>query len=1527
MHDFKKGAITLKNRTDHEKRRSRFTRKFKRCLASAACVLGVAAVCFGVAGYKNRIHAEDNQVLTRGVINSLGQIPQTKKTMYDNDDDQYMHALGTKENPFFILEIVPYEEYATFGYHISGCEPVDPKTNYGHGDAMGLTNTLKTAKATPQRDGIGPAHFFEDEPESKPDAYDNDKVPVKDGGSINQSYEGYYEMVEDGQGTFMQDDSGRISKGTDADKEKRNIIWHTVCTTEKQAKFADKTFTDASDSYEILKNVGDRIYTKRVSTNEDQAYVTYGYYYYQNNDDFIKYSLLQKKAGEEIDQDEVDNYCVIIKTITPKELNDNPEWADYADLYFVSRSDYQGGTTAEIWKKYNRLNHTSNTTTYTNSFANTDSDKNRDISWEVAEKIFNKVTADKNYAGMIMGSSVYSVDSYEGSTKPGTDMQLYDWNLKKLYNEVDNKYATVSSGTKSNANMFKLSLMLLSMDTDLFKDLYMNKDKLIKDGEFLLRDGDDRTYWSKTTFLLMDSTDVENLRNPYKYWTSDESWEKYGIAVELSSYRVWVKGHFYSFNDDNSITFDYTQTASKPDSKFTDYQDYLDKFYDNKDSGGTPSDSVRYILGDRNKYENRITGELNILDIEPCYDSKNGYSLQESYIRMMIPKFRGTINITHMTTAEFIGSAQDLNSTYNMIFMGLDQGAYSTEAATIDGKNGIYTCWNDSKMKGKIYFHTGDKMTGANYTNDARSRSVEFLYSQKSNSNVSGQELRFAGNDITTIKKAELEDFLNAGYPIVAVPYLYDTDSIRIDQHSNICRFIQSNRSSGTEKNTTLLKTSDTNGIYSVVKESRVKVEFTKLPEKYNGDTGSGTKVTNPKYLSRDSRSQRSLMTFGFKVDDKANKTYSCRIYLDQNQDGKFAEDELYYTGKNFKANDGEQTVPTIELSKLYYGLIQWKIEVYEVKADANDRSVRFVKTGCSAAKNMAGNGKKVINVLQIMPKGSDEGYDGKLDLSSNQMFKKYYSDLEDYSISITPIKLEDFEKKFKDKPFTSYDYSKTLTDADYDNISKELSLDQQDLYKYHMYIIGFGDTYAGKNLDNTYGMVDFLKFYIASGKSVLFTHDLTSMHNEKAENFGYSANTLLRDVMGMNRYKAISKNVPDKQKLIDYQSKLSYDTVTDIDGNALEQKHGFTYYALKRLGWTGDPQKYNKDQKVPYQYMITSSETGTPICDIGEIVHTGFNNTNDITTKVEQSNQGQITEYPYKIDESFTISPTHGQWYQLDMEDPKVTVWYTLADDGKHKVCEETQKDKNGNTIYENGKAKIQDNNGDGTAVTYGVSPKDAANNYYIYSKGNIFYSGVGHSEITQEMEAKLFINTMIAAYRASYEPPMIEIVNPDAEITDVNTMNYQMTANDEYNDNATTSGPSSASGKVQFEGQGADNNDYIKVRFSPVELNAISTTLTCSIYYEADGATHYVQRIYDADTDAEIVSTLKDGKCVYEGVQNMHEYYFYYPKKYLNEWKDGSTTKSARRTINFYIKNNKAKLPRYQTLDMSVRALFKLD
>lgn len=1492
MHDFKKGAITLKNRTDHEKKRSRFTRKFKRCLASAACVLGVAAVCFGVAGYQNKIHAEGDQVVTRGVITSLGQIPQTKKTMYDEgktatDYTDKNMKLGSKSNPFVILEVVPNVAYGELGYQISGCEPVNIEEMRFGAENMTAVTSMKVGSFG---ESAVQAFFFRDELPGNVEHYkDKIKDYTKDYG---KKFEGYYEKVEDGEGTFVQKEDGTFEN---AGAKKGNLIWHTINNFEKD-NYKNVDFTNEGKELFKDKKIGERVYTTREHSEKDCIVEVPRYFNYVSYDHFLKDTL-------KLTDEQAKDYSIVIKTITPKELNEHPDWAKYADLYeFSPKTHY--GETINLWKQFNRLGDTSEVPNGLKGFENTDSDNTKDISWEVALSMYYKVNADVNYAAIMMDTECYSVEQLTKGKQVTID--ILDWNMKPSGETYTN--------TGFNNNVYKLAVMLLSMKHELFEDLYLDKTSpwRVEDGKCLAQKGDAQTYWTLYTFCPTNEKGEKVSWDWYNYWNTPDKWKDYEMTgnVTTNGNRFYINNRMFTYNGDNTITQDYADPGKIDfDSKFKDFLDYVDKEYPDKDRKPSTSDAIRYILGDKPNDDNEsLNGTLKILDIEPCYDSKNGYSLQKTYIRLMIPKFRGDIEITHMTTAQFIGSAEDLNSTYNMIFMGLDYGAYSTKrewvASANDGKGGNVdvTYWNDYSMKGKIYFHTGDKMTGANYTKDARSRSVEFLYSATNENNVvSGQELRFPGNDITKIKQAELEDFLKAGYPIVAVPYLYDTDSLRIDQYSNICKFIKKNRSSS-DKKTTLLKTSDISGIYSVVKESRAKVEFTKLPEKYNGDTGSGTKVTNPNYLSRDS-SQRSLMTFGFKVDDKANKTYSYCIYLDQNQDGKFADDELYYTGKKFKANDGEQTV-TCKLSKLYYGLIQWKIEIYEVKANANDRSVRFVKTGCSAAKNMAGLGKKVINVLQIMPKGSNESYDGKLDLSTDGRFKKYYSELEDYSINITSISLDQFEQKFKNKPFTSYDYSKTLTDEDYDNISKDLSTDQQQLYSYHMYIIGFGDTYAGKNLDNTYGMVDFLKFYIASGKSVLFTHDLTSMHNEKAENFGYSANTLLRDVMGMNRYKAISKNVSDKNQLIQYQKGISYDTVTDVNGNELDQKHGFTYYAMKRLGWTNIPQNYNKDQKVPYQYMITSSKDGTPICNIGEIAHTGFNNTNDLTTKVEQSNQGQITEYPYKIDKSFTISDTHAQWYQLDMEDPEVTVWYTLEDDGKHVVCD-------------------GESNGTGTAVTYGVSPKDVANNYYIYSKGNVFYSGVGHSTITQDMEAKLFINTMIAAYRASYEPPMVEILNPDAELLDVNTMNYQMTANDEYNDEAATS----ASGKVQFEGQGADNDDYIKVRFSPVELNAISTTLTCSIYYEADGATHYVQRIYDADTDAEIVSTLQDGKCVYEGVQNMHEYYFYYPKKYLNEWEDGSTTKSARRTINFYIKNDKAKLPRYQTLDMSVRALFKLD
>lgn len=58
-----------------------------------------------------------------------------------------------------------------------------------------------------------------------------------------------------------------------------------------------------------------------------------------------------------------------------------------------------------------------------------------------------------------------------------------------------------------------------------------------------------------------------------------------------------------------------------------------------------------------------------------------------------------------------------------------------------------------------------------------------------------------------------------------------------------------------------------------------------------------------------------------------------------------------------------------------------------------------------------------------------------------------------------------------------------------------------------------------------------------------------------------------------------------------------------------------------------------------------------------------------------------------------------------------------------------------------------------------YDLAGQDALNNYYIYSKGNITYSGAGHAEVTGEDELKLFVNTVIKAYGSGNNAPEIQV------------------------------------------------------------------------------------------------------------------------------------------------------------------------
>ena len=1526
------------------------------------------------------VSASDSTPMVRGVVDSLHELPH-----YQNETNRAA-ARGTAEHPFVVLEVVPYEELAEFGYKVSGLEPVAVDEMYGRQD-MRLVGSVGDAIIEQNA-----WYFFMEEPEAQDyeTRYDFvQMVHIEEDSSWQTPYYGYYEMVEEGTGKFRAqeisvsavsvahvgtgtkpldgadiavqdgmpsevgtpepdaaDNTGNtdlsgaadvplqtvgeeglevteevegtedlegaqgaeeaegtevlegtealdgvegtetldgteeidVTESTEAPEMRQllferedggNLIWHTV--NDGQADYETAKML-AGDMNQRLEQVGDRFYTTRTPSNDDPA-IWVNYMTYEHKEAFLIDTLkLSPEAAA--------NYSIVLKTITPRELNASPEWIDYADLLVMSPGSHVNGLPA-LWQKYNRLHKAP--TVDVNAISSYGFSKVEDLTWDVTMKIFDRVTAEEDYAALVMDNGVY----YNYDQKRNVTVDVLDWNM-------DSSGWTVSPGDAGGSNLYKLAVMLLCMDHSLFRSLYLSGESpVIQNGVNTKQTGDAAAYWSPQTFLLVppSSDRIPGYWDANSYWgirpegapESDPPliWTNYKMMPILSTTEDWVSDHVYCYHTSSDFTQSYS--SSQLNLKYETEFDGTD--------GNTPADAVRFILGTDTREETVAWKEtLRILDIEPCVNlvwngsiNEPDWVLTETYLRMLLPTFRGEIEITHQTTAEFNGKTEDLNSTYDMIYLGLDFGAYNTKSMglMLDGEmrwNVVYPDWNDNSMDGLIYFHNGDKIAAAEQVTDdgrGRTRSVHFLWNPSTNQNAVTTEgyfgssiMRFPGNDISMLKKQELEDFLVAGYPIVATRYLYNLEDALIAGNTNIRAFVADKKGSG------VYSTAQTAAVTEAAARAREVVNFTLLPNLYNGET-SGTVIVNPNYLP--TSAGRSYLEFSF---DVAEAGYNYSIYIDQDANSKFTVDEVVRTGQT---RVGQNNF-TYRLASTMVGLIQWKIEVYR-----RDRpQERYVMTGCSAARNNSGT-KKQINVLQIMPDNTST--DGSLNLSQSMLFRKYYQDLIDYDVSITSICWWEFNRYFEGSGF-HFDLSKDISGGS-NPVNEDKINPGANLGSYNMIIVGFGDTYGGTNLSNNNGAVEYLEYWIAQGKGILFTHDITSVHNVAMEwrelPFGHTANSMLRDEMGMNRYQMISNQLNNNQRqaMRNYQTAEGYyDTPYDVTAG-----HGFTYYAMKRLSWKSsgemgwDEANWRKGYHMPYRYMITNPE-GNTVCTAGSLAPaSGINNNNDLTTTASKLNDGQITSYPYLIDDTLPIAQTHGQWYELNMEDPDVTVWYCLGDDHRATGWNAT------------------DTNGQGTALTYGVSPNDAANNYYIYSKGNIFYSGVGHSTVTGDMEAKLFINTMISAYSAAAEPPVVEITNPDAAVTGVQS--YMLGVMQEF-DNDTAGGTENSQVAEMF-----DENDFVTVTFATIDFNTVTTSLEGRIR-RADGV--YIDRIVRLSDGAVL---LADADHKFTGLSNGGEYSLDYPKKDLENC----------RTVYFELKNNKIETVNTTTLNMTIEPLFELD
>ncbi|MDW2884073.1 DUF5057 domain-containing protein [Exiguobacterium artemiae] len=122
-------------------------------------------------------------------------------------------------------------------------------------------------------------------------------------------------------------------------------------------------------------------------------------------------------------------------------------------------------------------------------------------------------------------------------------------------------------------------------------------------------------------------------------------------------------------------------------------------------------------------------------------------------------------------------------------------------------------------------------------------------------------------------------------------------------------------------------------------------------------------------------------------------------------------------------------------------------------------------------------------------------------------------------------------------------------------------------------------------------------------------------------------------------------------------------------------------------------------------------------------------------STKAIKQNLGVMTSYPFNLTDEIDIAETHNQYFGLDLEQPDLIPWYN-----------------------------IRENSVDTASQDAGRTVGDARNHYYMYTKGNVTYSGAGHtSKFDKVGEMQLFSNTMYRAFIGANHKPLIKNILPD--------------------------------------------------------------------------------------------------------------------------------------------------------------------
>lgn len=1177
-------------------------------------------------------------------------------------------------------------------------------------------------------------------------------------------------------------------------------------------EFSAKKKTITGSQYKRLKNAYGEDLMKQywTRTSSGSAILSNVTYEFKDKKEFV----INNSGLQTILASQAGNDTIVIVTVTSEQLNsfqtalkDN---IDKIDMFYMSET-YSDKSQYILAEKYLSLKIPMVTENGEDSFGNAIQEGRKftsegcDLSWDVVSTIMECVGSKTETKPLIMDKNMYTI-ALEQAKKVNQEYASYQYSLNRSvkYSSSTYKIWATSSGkykdealflchedflndkkVASQNNAYKLYLMSMFRDPAEFYNLFIESGLIVEDGKYKLQSstGEDNTSqmaWSTYTFLpaRKEIKSDDHIEGDETFWTTQMN-----IELQQKSDPIWR----------NCCVLSLDMTAELADAKEVLKQVCMYQ----------PLSGISAEASETN------TRTFNVLEIEAAVPKSGEVTGAE--IEQFLPYTGYTkagvfkVNVTTMATAEFNCVKEELTSKYDLIYIGDNITGFRSKEVekTINNKKvktKVVDYGSDNEknklLRGLIYTVNGPFVT---FNYDQESYTSKLTTYVNSDSPSSGQAfftkedgesaLRYSGTDIVTEKKTQLENFVQAGLPVIVDEDLYNdavsttprsvensyqrTDYFGDTQHNHMYQFIKSQ------------KDKVINGSYNYRMDTAGTIlkRITKQKPKMilNAIRTTGTEGTN-KYptetvklsdcldfrFSNDDRSRQFIYNVSIDNPENPGATFMAKFYVDSNADGIFSAGERMVTRK-FVLNSSNNI--TINMNSNYRGAFSWKLEVYP----QNNEYMKCIATGYDKIHTEGvTDGKQDVYVLQVRSWDSDSMYGtewsraNRFTIDIAKDFKKELEKLEDYNIHIDLVELQNFSN-------SSWRSTKLGKNVNHENLRET---DTSKL-AYDMIVFGFADSY--RSVDLTGSAAKSVEDFISNGHSVLYSHDLATQHNEENPednvsivaskyytdvNTGYTFNKYLRDSMGQNRYKQSGASVSKK-----FFSANNYTYTTPLSSK--EKAYGFTYTCLMQYSnyyraWYWGDGKIGKDSDVissgqeywgPYKGLYENLYADNPHWSS---IENGYE-----THYVTQVNEGQITKYPNdlgKISSSghdgngnavYKIANTHGQAYQCNIEDPNTIVWLTLADKSDSKT------------------------------KWYRTSPNDGANNYYVYNRGNVTYSGIGHRNGTKEgaydadddlttFEKKLFVNVFVAALRAGVQGPQPEITN--AYTMTENNRDYQV-------------------------------------------------------------------------------------------------------------------------------------------------------